>query len=109
MPVSLSTDWFRRECRHNPKRLRVDRTERQIYLSSLGAQEFTIVRNERGIGLRIGGALAKRLCAKTAEFEGRLGQDEDTRQRVMDARRTADLSATEAAAWRALVATHLPV
>ena len=93
------------------KHLLVDGTEHQIYLSSLGAQEFTIVRNERGIGLRIGiGVLAEGLCAKITEFEGRLEHDEDARQRFMDARqRTADLNATEAAAWRALVATHLAV
>ena len=93
------------------KHLLVDGTEHQIYLSSLGAQEFTIVRNERGIGLRIGiGVLAEGLCAKITEFEGRLEHDEDARQRFMDARlRPADLNATEAAAWRALVATHLAV
>jgi hypothetical protein len=93
------------------KHLRVDGTEHQVYLSSLGAQEFTIVRNERGIGLRIGiGALAEGLCVKITEFEGRLEHDGDARQRFMNARlRPADLSATEAAAWRALVATHLAV
>ena len=89
----------------------VDGTEHQIYLSSLGAQEFTIVRNERGIGLQIGGYWRARrglMCAKITEFEGQLKHDEDARQRFMDARqRTANLNATEAAAWRTLVATHL--
>ena len=90
------------------KHLRIDGIEHQIYLSSLGAQEFTIVKNERGIGLRIGiGALADALCAKITEFESRLEFDEDARQGFMDARqRSADLSSIEAAAWRALVTTH---
>ena len=93
------------------KHVRVDGTEHQIYLSSLGPQEFTIVRNDRGIGLRIGiGALAEGLCAKITEFEGRLMDDENARRRFMDARqRTADLNAIEAAAWRVLVDTHLDV
>jgi hypothetical protein len=93
------------------KHLRVDGTEHQIYLASLGGQEFTIVRNERGIGLRIGvGALAESLCAKITEFEARLEHDEHARRRFMGARqRTADLNGTEAAAWRALVAAHLDV
>lgn len=91
------------------KHLRVDGKEHQIYLSSLGAQGFTIVKNERGIGLQIGiGALAEGLCAKITEFEGRLTHDEDARRHFMDARqRSADLNTTEAAAWRVLVATHL--
>jgi hypothetical protein len=93
------------------KHLRVDGTEHQIYLSSLGAQQITIIKNKRGIGLRIGiGVLAEGLCAKITEFEGRLEHDEDARQRFMDARQqAAGVTATEAAAWRALVATDLAV
>ncbi len=93
------------------KHLRVDGTEHQIYLSSLGAQEFSIVKNERGIGLRMGiRTLAEGLCAKITEFEARLTHDEAVRRRFMDARqRVADLNATEAAAWRALVAIHSAV
>jgi hypothetical protein len=91
------------------KHLRVDGTEHQIYLASLGKQEFTIVKNQRGIGLQIGiGALAEGLCAKITEFEDRLMHDEGARQCFMDARqRTADLNAAEAAAWQALVAANL--
>ena len=93
------------------KHLRVNGTEHQIYLSSLGPQEFVIVRNERGIGLRIGiGALAEGLCAKITELEARLSHDENARRLFVDARqRTADLNAAEADAWRALVATHSAV
>ena len=88
------------------KHLRVDGEEHQIYLSSVGQQGIRIVRNRRGVGLYIGiGTLAEGLCRKITEFESRLEDNEDERQRFMDARqRTADLNATEAAAWRALVA-----
>jgi len=49
-------------------------------------------------------ALAEGLCAKITEFENQLTQDEDVRQRFMNARqRAADLNAHEVAAWRALV------
>jgi hypothetical protein len=91
------------------KHLRVDGAEHQIYLTSLGPQGVTVVRNERGIGLQVGiAALAKRLCAKITEFEDQSAHDEDARRRFMEARqRNADLNASEAAAWRALVATHL--
>jgi hypothetical protein len=88
------------------KHLLVDGTEHQIYLASLGSQEIAIEKNNRGIGLRIGiGVLAEGLCAKITDFEKQLTQDEDVRQRFMNARQpTADLSANEVAAWRALVA-----
>jgi hypothetical protein len=87
------------------KHLRVDGAEHQIYLASLGSQGITIQENDRGIGLRIGiGALAEGLCAKITEFEKQLMQDEDVRQRFINARqRAADLNANEAAAWRALI------
>jgi hypothetical protein len=93
------------------KHLRVDGTEHQIYLASLGTQEFAIVKNQRGIGLQIGiGELAGRLCTKIDELESLLTHDEDARRRFMAARqRTADLTATEAAAWRELVTTHFAV
>jgi hypothetical protein len=87
------------------KHIRVAGTEHQVYLASLGPQEIAIQKNSRGIGLRIGiGALAEGLCAKITDLEKQLVQDEDLRQRFMDARqRTADLNADEVAAWRALV------
>ena len=87
------------------RHLRVDGVEHQIYLASLGSQEIAIQKNDRGIGLRIGiGVLAEGLCAKITDFEKQLTQDEDVRQRFMNARqRTADLNANEVAAWRALV------
>lgn len=48
--------------------------------------------------------LAEGLCAKITAFEKQLTQDEDVRQRFMNARQpTADLNANEVAAWRALV------
>lgn len=92
------------------KHLRVDGTEHQIYLTSLGPQGIAVVRNKRGIGLQIGiGALAERLCTKITEFEDQLTHDEDARRRFMEARQPkADLNASEEAAWRALVAAHLP-
>jgi hypothetical protein len=86
--------------------LRVDGTEHQIYLASQGTQGITIVKNDRGIGLQIGiGALAEGLCEKITEFEGLLMQDENVRQRFMNAlQRPADLNENEATMWRALVA-----
>jgi len=86
-------------------RVGVDGIEHQIYLASEGPQEFAIVRNERGTGLRIGiRVLAESLCAKITEFEACLKHDEDARQRFMDARQPgAVLDATEAEAWRTLV------
>jgi len=88
------------------RHLRVDGFEHQIYLASEGPQEFVIVENERGTGLRIGiRLLAERLCAKITDFEACLKHDEDARRRFMDARqRAADLDAREAEAWRALAA-----
>lgn len=90
------------------KHLWVDGKEHQIYLAALGRQDVTIVRNERGIGLRIGiGALANALCVKITAFEVLLEHDEDASRRFMEARqRAADLNGTEAAASRALVAAH---
>lgn len=91
------------------KHLWVDGKEHQIYLSSQGMQGFSIIKNDRGIGLLIGiGALAEALCVKITELEDRLKNNEDARQRFMDARqRTADLNSAEATAWRTLVAAHL--
>jgi hypothetical protein len=93
------------------KHIRVDGTEHQIYLTSLGKQEFTIIKNQRGIGLQIGiAALAEGLCAKITEFEELLMHHENVRRRFMDARQpAADLNAAEASAWRALVAAHVSV
>ena len=73
------------------KHLRVDGTEHQIYLASLGSQEIAIQESDRGIGLQIGiGVLAEGLCAKITDFEKQLMQDEDVQRRFMNARqRTA--------------------
>ncbi len=87
------------------KHLRVDGIEHQIYLASKRPQGLGLIKNKRGIGLQIGiRALAEGLCAKITEFEACLKHDEDACKRFMDARqRVADLNATEADAWRALV------
>ncbi len=88
------------------KHLLVDGIEHQIYLDVRGAREIRITKNSRGIGLYIGTRpLAEALCAKITDLEALLEHDENARQCFIKARqRPADLNATEAAAWRNLIA-----
>lgn len=87
------------------KHILADGTQHQIYLNSRGPQGIAVVKNSRGIGLRIGiRSLAESLCAKITDFETLLRQDEDARRRFQAAhQRAADLNKDEAAAWRAMV------
>ena len=87
------------------KHLSVDGKEHQIHLASRGPQKIAIVKNSRGIGLRIGiRSLAEALCAKITDFEALMQEDEEARRRFQKAhQRTADLNHDEAVAWRAMV------
>jgi hypothetical protein len=83
----------------------VDDEEHQIYLTSRGSQDISVLETDRGVGLSIGvRALADALCAKITDFETLLTNDEGARQRFIQAwQRPTNLNTVEAAAWRRLI------
>lgn len=87
------------------KHILADGAEHQIYLSYQGTQAIAVVKNRRGIGLRIGvPSLAESLCVKITELEILLRQSEQTRRGFQDARQQpAILNKDEATVWREMV------